>query len=122
MAEITNFHGVSSLIAKMKAKKAAYNRALKRGITMACLFLLAESKKVVPVDTGNLRGSGDWRVEDAGWEYKGRVFYTANYAIFVHENLDARHRPGKIAKYLEEPARLHQATLKRIIRTNLLAA
>lgn len=27
------------------------------------------------------------------------------YALYVHENLEARHKPGKQAKYLEGPAR-----------------
>lgn len=33
------------------------------------------------------------------------VGYTQNYAIYVHENLEARHAPGKQAKYLEGPAK-----------------
>jgi hypothetical protein len=31
------------------------------------------------------------------------VGYTAAYAIYVHEDLKARHSPGKTAKYLEKP-------------------
>jgi len=33
------------------------------------------------------------------------VGYTANYALYVHEDMEARHAPGKQAKYLEQPAR-----------------
>ena len=38
---------------------------------------------------------------------KGSVIvgYTANYALYVHEDMEARHAPGKQAKYLEQPAR-----------------
>jgi len=32
------------------------------------------------------------------------VGFTQNYAIYVHENLEARHRVGQ-AKFLEQPAR-----------------
>ncbi len=32
------------------------------------------------------------------------VGYTADYAVFVHENMNAEHTPGQKAKYLEEPA------------------
>ena len=32
------------------------------------------------------------------------VGYTANYAVFVHENLEARHNNGQ-AKFLEQPAK-----------------
>jgi len=45
------------------------------------------------------------------------VGYTANYAIFVHEDLKARHAPGKQAKYLEQPARQlnNDGTLGKLI-------
>ena len=33
------------------------------------------------------------------------VGYTAAYAVYVHENLEARHKSGKQAKFLEQPAR-----------------
>jgi len=33
------------------------------------------------------------------------VGYTANYAVYVHENKSAKHKAGKSAKFLEGPAR-----------------
>lgn len=47
------------------------------------------------------------------------VGYTAAYALYVHENLEARHKEGKQAKFLEQPARelSNSGELKRIIRT-----
>jgi len=42
------------------------------------------------------------------------VGFTQNYGIFVHENLDAKHAPGKQAKFLEAPARYLQADLGKI--------
>jgi len=47
------------------------------------------------------------------------VGYTANYAIFVHENLEAAHKPGKIAKFLETPFRENQSRYAKIIATAL---
>lgn len=49
------------------------------------------------------------------------VGYTANYGLYVHENLEARHAPGKQAKYLESPARTLNNTgqLSDIIRRAL---
>jgi hypothetical protein len=38
-----------------------------------------------------------------------------NYAVYVHENLEARHAPGTQAKYLEQPAREKQNVLAQII-------
>lgn len=43
------------------------------------------------------------------------VGYTQAYAIYVHENLEAKHPVGQ-AKYLEEPARVHAAEIGRIVR------
>lgn len=45
------------------------------------------------------------------------VGYSANYALHVHEDLEARHAPGKSAKFLEKPARELREELARIIRT-----
>ena len=43
------------------------------------------------------------------------VGYATSYALYVHENKEARHEVGQ-AKYLEEPARTMQPELKRVIR------
>jgi hypothetical protein len=45
------------------------------------------------------------------------VGYTQSYAIYVHENLQAQHKEGKQAKYLEEPFRrlASEGTLAGII-------
>lgn len=43
------------------------------------------------------------------------VGYTANYAIYVHENLQAQHKDGKQAKFLEQPARELKEEFQRII-------
>lgn len=88
---------------------------------MSALFeeaneLMAASKRQVPVDTGTLRGSG--MVEDPvkqSKSYRVRLGYgygeeknpksgqiAAGYAIYVHENLKAKHKVGK-AKFLEDP-------------------
>jgi len=43
------------------------------------------------------------------------VGYTANYAVYVHENLEAHHPVGQ-AKYLEQPAREHADKLAATVR------
>lgn len=47
------------------------------------------------------------------------VGYTANYAVYVHEDLEAYHPNGQ-AKYLEEPVRLLSAELGYIVHQALL--
>lgn len=52
------------------------------------------------------------RLERSAGRHAGSVItgYTANYALYVHENKEARHAPGKQWKYLEQPARdLHNS-------------
>jgi hypothetical protein len=45
------------------------------------------------------------------------VGYTQQYAIYVHENLQAAHKEGKTAKFLETPARelTNDGTLRGIV-------
>ena len=59
------------------------------------------------------------RAEKLGQPQKTVVVgYTANYALKVHEDLEARHAEGKQAKYLEQPARelANDGTLQRLVR------
>jgi hypothetical protein len=48
------------------------------------------------------------------------VGFTAAYAIYVHENLQAYHKVGQ-AKFLEQPARTMARDLGRIIAVSLKA-
>lgn len=48
------------------------------------------------------------------------VGYTANYGLFVHENLEAKHKEGKQAKFLEQPARELRPVLAGLVRTAVL--
>lgn len=43
------------------------------------------------------------------------VGYSAPYAVYVHENMRARHTTGK-AKFLEDPARQLSAEVAQIVR------
>ena len=46
------------------------------------------------------------------------VIYTALYAMYVHENLEAYHPNGQ-AKFLEEPLRQHAKTLTKMTKDYL---
>lgn len=104
---------------------------------MSALFeeaneLMAASKRQVPVDTGTLRASG--MVEEPikrGKIYKVRLGYgygeeknpksgqiAAGYAIYVHENLKARHKVGK-AKFLEDPMKAWEPKFARNVGIRL---
>lgn len=44
------------------------------------------------------------------------VGYSQKYALVVHERTDLKHAPGKMAKYLEGPARRYRREIQGIIR------
>ena len=79
-------------------------------------FLLRESQLVVPIDTGNLRAGGFRRTENANQlDVRVLVGYIAAYAIYVHEMMEMRHKPGKQAKYLTGPMHEKNVEIKRIV-------
>lgn len=62
-------------------------------------FLLDESRKQVPIDTGALSRSGNVSSEGLS----ATVYYDTVYAIIQHEKTGYSHQRGRKAKYLEDP-------------------
>ena len=94
--------------------KAAYDRkkATMRGLLKAGLILQADAQRRTPVDTRNLRGSAYTRKNgDAAVD----VGYTAAYAVFVHEDLEAKHTNGE-AKFLENAIKAKKAEMLAAIK------
>lgn len=87
---------------------------LKQAMKGTAEAVLNESKKIVPWDTGTLKDSG--RVEDPVVDSNGievEISYggaASKYAGIVHENMNARHKDGTSAKYLEIPVMAAQDT------------
>lgn len=90
-------------------------KGLAQNLKRAGLYLQRQSQKVVPVDQGNLKGSAGTKAEGTGWTTVVTVYYTAEYAIYVHERTDLKHQPGKIAKFLETPMRENKREILDII-------
>jgi hypothetical protein len=69
----------------------------------------AASQREVPVDTGILKNSGILsRPFLDGTDLVVEISYggaAADYALTVHEDLNARHNEGQKAKYLEDPVK-----------------
>lgn len=61
--------------------------------------ILVDSNELVPIDSGALRDSGGVYQDPKTGE--ASVYYTADYALIVHENLEAVHPIGE-AKFLEK--------------------
>jgi len=90
-------------LALILARKQAADGLYKVGEEM-----MAESKERVPIDTGNLKNSGHVTQPDANArEIEVTLGYggpAVDYALTVHEDLDAFHTVGE-AKYLESVVR-----------------
>lgn len=116
--------GVKAIRDAIEANGKALAKGVRVGLHRAGLFLQRESQKIVPIDTGALRESAHTRMEGRGLGSVVVVGYSTDYAVPVHEDLDAdhslgrrskktgkrqklgtRHMPGKLAKYLEKPLR-----------------
>ena len=112
-------HGVKEIKVALFKHREKYGAGMTAGLTLAGLFLQRKSMEIVPIDTGNLRGGAFTRKE--GQRYNTRVFvgYTAKYAVYVHEDPDARHKEGKSYKYLEIPLRRHRDTMAKIVRIEM---
>jgi hypothetical protein len=64
--------------------------------------LQQKSVDITPVDTGALRSSAFTEADRQGKNPGVVVGFEEEYAIYVHENLEAHHNVGQ-AKFLEQP-------------------
>ena len=115
MTQMTRITGVETVIRNFKKHRRWHAAGVGVGIKKATLLVLRASQQIVPVDTGTLKGSADTHFSGVGFDTTGAISYNTDYAIYVHEDLDARHKAGKQAKYLEQPARVLAPTIRSII-------
>ena len=122
MASLCRISGVPQVLAKMKIAKGVIGLECQRRLKKAGLFIQRESQKIVPVEFGVLKNSAR-TVNMGGKEFDADiddidivVHYGAgaNYAVYVHENLEAKHKPGKRAKYLEAVVREQKTEIFKI--------
>lgn len=111
--------GIKGIEGALVARGRDYALGLEKGLKKAGLFLQRESQKVVPVDTGDLRNSANTRAEGSGAGTEVVVGYGTTYGLYVHEDLEARHKPGKQAKFLEEPLRKHRKRIVQIVAESI---
>jgi hypothetical protein len=108
--------GLTGLRKRLESLEDKHARGYEVGSKLAGLALLRASQELVPVQTGNLRNSGRVQSSGSGFQTITEVgYFGVNYAVKVHEDLEARHAPGKQAKFLEQPAREMRQQLIDII-------
>jgi len=95
------------------AVKATVRRAAARGVGDAADHLLQASQSVVPIESGELGGSGRSSSDES--RLTAAVSYDTPYAVKQHEVMDEAHDAGRRSKYLEGPADEQGRTMAAII-------
>lgn len=85
------------------------------GLQKSLEHLLGEARKIIPLREGTLERSG--RVTRDG--LNGAVTFDTVYARIQHENLDYKHLPGRMAKYLEIPLNRDRDLMLRLMQVSL---
>lgn len=120
--EILGAEALTQVLAKAGDKAIP---ALKQALTEEAQLAFRESQRLVPVDTGTLRASGQvMTAKEVGNGVEIIMGYggaASAYAMRQHEDLSYKHREGKQAKYLEQPIlarkeKLRANIVKRIER------
>jgi hypothetical protein len=96
---------------------AEIERAAARGLALWTEAVLTESNAHVPIDEGTLERSGVAQVD--GGALEGAVDYDMPYAVRQHEDLEARHAPGRTAKYLERALNATRESGPQVVATEI---
>lgn len=92
-ATIITVEGLDQVMKNLSKVKKMTEQRMARGLLKAGAFLLAESRKIVPVQRGILRSTGYVRpLPGLLWsKFEVIVGYSAGYAVYVHEVVTAAH-------------------------------
>lgn len=86
-------------------------------------YILQPSLPICPIKTGRLRHSGYVNVARSGrWKIEGVVGFDTDYALYVHENPDAYHKPPTRWKWLEETFALNSGKVLAEVEEKVKAA
>lgn len=97
------------LVESINALPDALFTIIDNELALQCEKILAASRLEVPWDTTTLLQSGTIKKEG---EMEYAIGYTEPYAARQHEDLTLYHpKPGRKAKYLEDPARAAEPTV-----------
>jgi hypothetical protein len=117
MAKLIKISGMPKILSNMKKATKDLGKRFQRGAKKGALYLERQATKIVPVDEDNLRPGVDTRnVGGVGFKTDMIVTYGPNeYSVYVHEDMQARHQPGKKAKFLEGPAKEFKNEIFKIV-------
>ena len=99
--------GATEMIATLKRIAAKFPDRVAAALYTEAQVIMTASKRLVPVETGILRASGQVAMPERNGR---RISVTLSYggaaepyAIVQHESLDFKHPNGGQAKFLEQP-------------------
>jgi hypothetical protein len=96
--------GIDDVIRQLDQMGEAMQQVASDAVVDYAFAIMGESMEECPHDTGDLRRSNFVdEVEDVGMIISLVMGYALYYAVYVHENLFARHPNGGKAKFLEDP-------------------
>lgn len=95
-----SLQGQSVVLRNLAAAIEAIKKRTAQGLYEAAEVIRTDSVEDTPVDEGTLAGSAKTTMNDTFGVPSAIVSYSVDYAVYVHENLTARHKVGK-AKFLE---------------------
>ncbi len=111
MVEITITRPIE-IVERLNQLLVEYPEEVKNAVWLELQTVLNESKKLCPVDTGTLGGSGHApEPEVTPGNIRAMIGYSQGYAWWVHELIDNWHEPPTQAKYLEVPLMLALPTI-----------
>lgn len=112
--------GISQVLKNVQTQDLELVKRASTAIHMVGLFVQRESQLLVPIDTSALKNSAYSRSwgQTSTTPASVTVGYTMSYAVYVHEDLEARHAPGKTAKYLERVPKERYAEMTEIFRSH----
>lgn len=95
--------GLSDCLRNLNSEIKGIEKRSMGGILAGASLIIREAKKTTntPRDLGNLVNSAYFRKAQGGGHF-AEMGFTANYALYVHEDLEAHHKKGR-AKFLEIP-------------------
>lgn len=112
--------GFDRMAAALRSAATRVQPSVEKVLYKGGLRVFARSQRLVPVLTGALRASGQvhapafiGRVLQVTITYGGAA---AGYAVYVHENLEAKHRSPTRAKFLETPLKQELPMIVKALR------
>lgn len=103
--------GLKKVLSNLDKEAKKIENLTMAGLLEAGLKVQAVAQQRTPVDTSNLKNSAYTRKDG---HLRVIVGYSAAYAVYVHEDLEARHSIGQ-AKFLESALRDNREAIRKIL-------